>query len=328
MLLKRLIDASAVSGQEKEVRDMIRDELKDHVDKIETDKLGNLIVYKKGRKEGNKVLISAAMDEIGGIVTKINSDGTVKFTKAGTYDDRILVSKIVKIGDKGVNGVIGAKPIHLQKPDERKKSLTIDQLYADIGVSSKEEALKHVKIGDYISIVSETKDLNDSTIKGKALDSRIPCSILIDFLKEEQEYSVYAAFTVMDKVRIFGARCAGFSVCPDYTIALDGTEAELGKGAVINVKELRAVFDREMVSSLIELSESKGIKYQIVTDEKSITGADLYQIAAEGIKVAKISVPCKYLNTPVNIAKYDDIDSVKELLKSFVTELGGINDVQ
>lgn len=328
MLLKRLIDASGVSGQEKEIRDLIRKELEGSVDSIETDKLGNLIVYKKGKKEGNKILLSAAMDEIGGIVTKINSDGTVKFTKAGTYDDRILVSKIVKIGEKGISGVIGAKPIHLQKPDERKKGLTIDQLYADIGVSCKEEAEKYVKIGDYISVLSETKDLNDSIIKGKALDSRIPCSILIELLKEEQEYSVHAAFTVMDKVRIFGARCAGFSVNPDYTVVLDGTEAELGKGAVINVKELRAVFDREMVNSLIDLSKSKNINYQIATDEKSITGADLYQIAAEGIRVAKISVPCKYLNTPVNMARYDDIESVKELLKSFISELGGIKDVQ
>ena len=323
MLLKQLIEASAVSGQENEVREIIKKELEGKVDNIYSDKIGNLIVFKKGKKDGNKILISAAMDEIGGIVTKINPDGTVKFTKAGDYDDRLLVSKIVKVGSEGVTGVIGAKPIHLQKADERRRALNIDQLYIDIGANSKEDASKYVSIGDYVSIWSETKDFTDDIIKGKALDSRIPCSVLIELLKDDLEYSIYASFTVMDKVRIFGSRTVGYAIKPDYTIVLDGAEAELGKGVALNIKELRAIFDKDLIDKIMNISKEKDIKLQLVTEEKKITGADLYQLAAEGIKVAKLSVPCKYLNTSTNLARYEDINSLKQMLNEIIIELGG-----
>ncbi len=328
MLLRKLIEASAVSGQEKEVRDIVRQELEGHVDSIECDSLGNVIVFKKGRKDGKKILVSAAMDEIGGIITKINSDGTLKFTKAGAFDERILVSKIVKIGKDGLTGVIGAKPIHLQKADERKKALSVNQLYIDIGAKNKEDAEKHVKVGDYVSIWSETKDFSGNIIKGKALESRVPCSMLIELLKSEPEYSVYGAFTVMDKVRIFGARVAGAKVEPDCTVVLDGinTEtgtAEMGKGPVVNVKELRAVFDRDFIKKVTDIAEKNGIEIQTASDEKNITGADLYQIAAEGSKVMKLSVPCKYAYTPVNLMSSKDIEAAKKLLNAIISELGG-----
>ncbi|MDO5707471.1 MAG: M42 family peptidase [Andreesenia angusta] len=329
MLLNKLIEASAVSGQEEEVRKIIIEELKDHVDSIESDKIGNIIVYKKGKSEKKKILISAAMDEIGGIVNKINSDGTLKFTKAGFFDERILVSKIVNIGKNSLKGVIGAKPIHLQKADERKKALSINQLYVDIGVSSKEEAAKLVEIGDYISICSETKDFNQNDIiKGKALDSRIPCHMLIELLKSDLDYSIYGAFTVMDKVMIFGSRCVGARINPDYTIVLDGTDnklgtTELGKGPIINLKEIRAVFDRDFVNTVIDIADKKDIELQISTDENRITGADLYQIASEGSKVIKLSVPCKYVGTPVNLVSRKDIKALNKLINEIISVLGG-----
>lgn len=326
MLLKKLIETPGVSGQENEVRDLIREELKGHVDSIDTDKLGNIIAYKKGRREGRKILLSAHMDEIGLIVTKINDDGCLKFTKAGSFDDRILVSKIVSIGKDKLTGVIGAKPIHLQKAAERKDAIPVNSLYIDIGVASKEEASKHVKIGDYVSLVSETKDFGGDLIKGKALDSRVPCAMLIDILKGDLEYSVTASFTVMEKVHVFGARCVGNRVNPDYAIVIGGTHGEVGKGPIVNVKELRAVFDRELIKDIGEIASERDVKIQLVSDEVNMTGGDFYQIASEGCKVARLSVPCKYINTPVNLVSKRDIEDTKRVIEQLVVRLGGRED--
>lgn len=327
MLLEKLIEASSVSGQEKEVREIIKEEIENYVDSLEIDSLGNLIAFKKGKREGKTILISVPMDEIGGVVNKINSDGTLRFAKVGAYDERILISKIVKIGEDKITGVIGAKPIHLQKSDERKKALQMNQIYVDIGAKDKSDAEKYVNIGDYISIWSETKKFGNS-IKGKALESRVPCEILIDLIKTYEDYSIYCAFTTMDKVRIFGARVIASKINPEYTIILDGinvenTTAELEKGPVINIKEMRAIFDKLLIKKVLDVSKENKINIQLATDEKNITGADFYQITGTNNKVLKISIPCKYKLTPVNIMSFKDIDNTKILLKELISNLGG-----
>ena len=177
MLLKELTEASGVSGNEKNVRDLIISEIKDFVDSYKIDRIGNIIAYKKGKDTGKKLMVTAHMDEVGLMIKDIDNEGFIKFMPVGGIDKRILVSKPVLVGKDKLPGVIGAKPIHLQKPDERTKALNINDLYIDIGAKSKEEAEKYVSIGDYAIFDSEYIEFGEGLIKAKALDNRVGCSL-------------------------------------------------------------------------------------------------------------------------------------------------------
>ena len=131
MLLKQLTEAVGVSSKETEVRDIIKEELADHVDQLRTDALGNLIAFQSGAEDKPKVMLAAHMDEIGLMITDITNDGLLSFKPVGSIDKRMLVSKKVVVGEDKVTGVIGAKAIHLQKPQERKKVLDYKKLYID-----------------------------------------------------------------------------------------------------------------------------------------------------------------------------------------------------
>ena len=223
MLLKRLTEAAGVSGNEKEVRDIIIEEIKDHVDELIVDRLGNVIAYKKGKEDSKKLMITAHMDEVGLMITDIDNEGLLKFTTVGGIDKRILVSKPVLIGKNKILGVIGAKPIHLQKRDEWQKALNIDQLYIDIGAKNKEEAERLVNIGDYVSFDSQYIEFGDDLIKAKALDNRVGCSLLIELIKETKDIGFYGVFTVMEEIGLVGAGPAAYRVDPDISIILEGT---------------------------------------------------------------------------------------------------------
>ena len=139
-LLKELCALNGVSGEEDQVRDFIRAQAAPYADSIRTDALGNLIVFKKGKKStGNKVLIAAHMDEVGLIVTKVTEDGFLKFDFVGGVDRRVTIGKPVVLGENKVPGIIGLKAIHLVKREEMSKAPKTESLYIDIGAKNKEE---------------------------------------------------------------------------------------------------------------------------------------------------------------------------------------------
>ena len=208
MLLKRLTEACGGPGQEDEVRDLIRTEITPLADQVTTDALGNLIAVKNGTKAGPKVMIAAHMDEVALMVMSIEKSGMLKFSPIGGIDPRVLVAKAVVIGINRVPGVIGSKPIHLQKPDERKKALSIDELYIDIGASKKEEAERLVSIGELAYFTTEFTTIGPDRFKAKALDDRVGCAMLIDILKENYQLSLYGVFTVQEEVGLRGAGTA------------------------------------------------------------------------------------------------------------------------
>ena len=146
MLLKTLTEASGLSGNEKEVRDIIISEIEPYCTSLKIDRLGNIIAFKEGKANSKRIMVTAHMDEVGLMVKEIDSHGLIKFLPVGGIDKRILVSKPVLIGEKKIAGVIGAKPIHLQKRNEWSNALSMDDLYIDIGAKSKEDAEKYVNI--------------------------------------------------------------------------------------------------------------------------------------------------------------------------------------
>ena len=223
MVLKELCLLRGISGDEGRVRDFIKSHIEAHADRIWTDPIGNLMAYKKGTEGKKHVLLAAHMDEVGFMVLGINDNGLLSYEPVGGVDARVVVSKPVLVGEKEVPGVIGAKAIHLQTRAEFEKVLKHEDLYIDIGASTKEEAEKLVSVGDYVSFRSDWREFGAGLVKVKALDDRVGCMTLMSLLENEYPCDITCAFTVQEEIGLRGAACVGHSVEADEAIILEGT---------------------------------------------------------------------------------------------------------
>ncbi len=333
MLLKKLTEASGVSGNEKEVRDIILKEIENFVDDVKVDRLGNIIAHKKGEGNSKELMITAHMDEVGLMITDIDDMGFLKFATVGGIDKRILVSKSVLIGKDKILGVIGSKPIHLQKREEWQKALEIEQLYIDIGVNSKAEAEKLVSIGDYAVFDSQYIEFGDNLVKAKALDNRVGCSLLIELLKEIEDIDFYAVFTVMEEIGLVGSGPAAYAVNPDLSIILEGTlcydipkldshliPTYLNKGPAISLMDQTTLYDIEFRNRIVKIAENNHIPYQY--RKSSMGGNDSGKIhtTKEGAITATISVPCRNIHSPTSVMSKKDYENTYKLLKSILFE--------
>ena len=333
MLLKQFTEASGVSGNEKEVRDLIISEIKDHVDSYKIDRIGNIIAYKKVKSSDKKLMITAHMDEVGLLVTEIDDMGLIKFMTVGGIDKRILVSKPVLIGKDKIAGVIGAKPIHLQKKEERTKALGINELYIDIGASSKDEAEKLVNIGDYVSFNSDYIEFGEGLVKAKALDNRVGCSLLVNLVKEIKDISFYAVFTVMEEVGLRGAGPAAYEVDPDITLVLEGTlcydipkldshmvPTYLNKGPAISLIDRTTIFSHELRKQIVKIAENNKIPFQYRKTSMGGNDSGAIHTSKAGSKTTTISVPCRYIHSPASVMSRNDYDNTYKLLKAILLD--------
>jgi len=334
VLLKRLTEACGGPGQEDEVRDLIRAEVKDLADQVTTDALGNLIAVKKGTKAGPKVMIAAHMDEVALMIMGIEKNGLLKFSPIGGIDPRVLVAKTVVIGKNRVPGVIGSKPIHLQRPDERKKALTIEEMYIDIGVSKKEGAERLVNVGDLAYFTTEFAEIGPDKFKAKALDDRVGCAMLIDILKDSYQFPLYGVFTVQEEVGLRGAGTAAYQVQPDLALVLEGTTASdvpeipehkhattVGKGPSLTVMDSSVIPDPRLVAKLMQLAEKHNIPVQYRRNTAGGTDAGKIQQSRQGVPVAVIALPCRYIHSPVAVGSQTDYDHAVKLVKLFLHSL-------
>lgn len=331
MLLKKLTEACGMPGNEGEIRDIILEEIKDYTDEIKIDRLGNLIAIKKGKEGYPKVMLAAHMDEVGLMVKSIDDGGFIKFVVAGGMDERILVSKQVLIGKNKIPGVIGAKAIHLQEPDERNTPLKSKQLYIDIGAKSKEEAEKLVKKGDYIAFNSEYIEFGNNLVKAKALDDRAGCAAIIEIFKEEYDATLYAVFTVQEEIGLRGATVAAYAVDPDFAIVIEGTlcsditevpEAsqitKLGAGPALSLMDSRTLFSKELNKRIYNIAKENNIYIQYRQPSPGGNDAGAIHITKEGIPCAALSVPCRYIHSPSSVMSKDDFEGCKKIIKLFL----------
>ncbi|HOU36795.1 MAG TPA: M42 family peptidase, partial [Candidatus Omnitrophota bacterium] len=212
-LLKKILEASGISGYEKEIAAIMKAELGKVCDKVETDIFGNVIARKgKGKK---KIMLAAHMDEIGLLVKYITKDGYLNFIKVGGIDDRILLGKKVIIKGKNgdVQGIIGSKPPHLQRDEERKQTVKYEDMFIDIGARSREDAEKRVAVADAVIFDTGCGQLHGNLYYGKAIDNRIGCYALIKIMEKLRVAAeVFAVATVQEEVGLKGARTASFKI--------------------------------------------------------------------------------------------------------------------
>ena len=255
--LKELCIKNGVSGDEEEVRDYIISQIKDYCE-YQIDNMGNII--KKGKSTSkNKVLLSAHMDEVGMIVTFINSDGTLKISSVGGIDPRVIFGRQVLVGEKKIIGVIGSKAVHNLTAEEKETAIKVENMYVDIGAKNKEEASELVALGDYITFKSDYIEFGEGYIKSKAIDDRAGCAVLIDIIKSELLYDTYFTFVTQEEIGLRGAKTAAFSVDPDVAIVIEATTAadipnvsgqnqvcHLKKGAVVSFMDRATIYNKQL----------------------------------------------------------------------------------
>jgi tetrahedral aminopeptidase len=338
-LLRQLTEAVGVSGAEKEVRLLIRDLIAEHVAEWRVDAMGNLIAHKPGTGAVPwKVLVDAHMDEVGLMVTDIDTNGTLQFEGVGGFDDRALLGKVVQVGSKKLMGVIGARPIHLLKGNQRDTVVKRDAMRIDIGAKNKEEASGKIKVGDRAAFVTAYEEIGTRAV-AKAFDNRAGCAALIELLQgEPYPFDLYAAFTVQEEVGLRGARVAAYSVRPNLALILECTPAfdlpnerdvspnvALGKGPSIYVMDAGTIQDPRLVSHITRLAEERGIPYQIRQPGGGGTNTASIQREHGGIPAATIAVPGRYAHTPAMMISLEDYANVVKLadatLRSLPAEL-------
>lgn len=332
-LLNQLGVVPAVSSHEEAFRRCLKDILALHVDSMREDALGNLIVTRTGKRTpSRKLVIDVPMDENGVMVSGFTDWGFVRFQTVGAVDRRTLVGKRVKMGENGLPGVIGMKPIHLSSREERKSVPKTDDLYIDIGAADRKDAESKLALGDVGWFTTEGGVFGKNLWKGKSLNSKIPCALAIQLLREKVfPVNCTIVFSAQELVGTRGAYGAAFSERPDVVLCLNGVpacddpltsaeeqETKLTKGVVLPVSDRFTQYDRTLFEQLRTLAQTNHLPWQIQA-KSSVTGAArAYQRSRGGVRTVGLGLPLRYLHSPVEVASLDDAEAMLTLTRLFL----------
>ncbi len=322
-LIQTLTAAHGPSGNEGGVREVIARLAAPYAQEITTDTLGNLIVHKPG--QGPKVMLCAHMDSIGFIVTHVEEEGFLRVGKLGGVAPVEALYTPVRF-QNGVRGVF----VKEEKAED--KGLKLDACYVDIGAKSREEALSMVQVGD-TAVYDSPTFCNGDKVVSPYLDNRIACAILLKVLEslKETPNDLSLVFTAQEEVGLRGARTAAWSIAPDWALAVDvtdvddtpGTErcgtVQLGKGAAVKVMDSSVICHPQVVQTLERLAKEQDIPVQRDIMRAGGTDAGAVQAARLGVLTGGVSVPCRYIHTPVEMASLEDAQRCVQLLSAFVT---------
>ena len=322
-LIQTLTAAHGPSGNEGGVREVIARLAAPYAQEITTDTLGNLIVHKPG--QGPKVMLCAHMDSIGFIVTHVEEEGFLRVGKLGG----VIPVEALYTPVRFQNGVRG---VFVKEEKAEDKGLKLDACYVDIGAKSREEALSMVQVGD-TAVYDSPTFCNGDKVVSPYLDNRIACAILLKVLEslKETPNDLSLVFTAQEEVGLRGARTAAWSFAPDWALAVDvtdvddtpGTErcgtVQLGKGAAVKVMDSSAICHPQVVQTLERLAKEQNIPVQRDIMRAGGTDAGAVQAARLGVLTGGVSVPCRYIHTPVEMASLEDAQRCVQLLSAFVT---------
>lgn len=336
-LLKKICETPGAPGFEQLVRELVVREVQPLVDSVSVDNMGNVIAIKRG-KARKRVMVAAHMDEIGFIVTHIDEEGFLRFHTLGGFDPKTLTSqRVIVHGKKDLMGVMGSKPIHLMKPEERTKQVPITEYFIDLGMP-KAEVEKYISVGDPVTRERELVEMG-ACVNSKSIDNRVSVFILLEALKALKDktvpYDIYAVFTVQEEVGLRGAISAAHQINPDFGFGLDVTIAfdvpgaqahemvtRLGKGAAIKIMDSSVICDYRMVAYLKQVAERNNIKWQSeVLPAGGTDTAGLQRYGKSGAIAGAISIPLRHIHQTIELANKEDIYNCIELLRAGLSEL-------
>lgn len=335
-LFQTLTELRGVAGNEHEVREFMREQLRPYSDEIIQDNLGSIFGVKKGKTDGPTVMVAGHMDEVGFMVTSITDNGMIRFQPIGGWWSQVLLAQRVQVmtNNGPIFGVIASIPPHLLDEATRNKPMDIKNMLIDIGADDKEDAISiGIKPGQAIvPICPFTPLANKKKIMAKAWDNRYGCGLAIELLKELKDVdlpnTLYSGATVQEEVGLRGAQTAANMIKPDIFYALDASPAndtsgdknqfgQLGKGALLRIYDRTMVTHRGMREFVLDTAESNNIAYQYFVSPGG-TDAGRVHVSNEGVPSAVIGICSRYIHTSSSIIHVDDYAAAKELLKKLV----------
>lgn len=351
-LLRELCLTFGPSGCEDLVAEKILAVTKGCYDEQIKDNISSVILKISARapfteKDGvnpKKLMLSCHMDEVGFIVSDITDEGYLKVIFLSGNDTRVWKGRNVLVGnEKGtIKGYFGSVPIHLIKKEDRSKATPVKDLYIDIGAESKEEAEKYVSIGDFGTYDSDfvVFGQNDRMIKAKAIDDRLGCTVMCDLVREVWEirealpFDVYFAFTCKEELGLSGARCAAYTVEPDYALIFEATAvadvegtpeaskvAKQGDGGAVSLMDKGTIYDRDFADFIMSVSKKNNIPCQYKRYVSGGNDAAAIHKSREGVRCAALSVPARYIHTASNVIRRSDFEAIHDTALACIKEL-------
>ncbi len=325
-LLQKLINSYGVSGNEGEVRELIKEELEKCVDKVYVDKFGNLVGHKKGKLP--RVMLASHMDEIGLMTKRINEKGKIVFSTIGGIEVSALIGQKVAVKtDKGdLMGVITTND--LSGGDTVKEMPKVTDLFIDTGFNKEQLKELGVGIGNYVCFHGNDMQAiaGGELICGKALDNRVGCYILIELAKALKDCSceIFYVFTVQEEVGMYGARTSAYAIDPSWAIALDTTSTDdvystptrsLGGGPCITLKDASMLGNKCINDWLKDIAQKNKMQIQFEVSEYGATDALTISLSRGGIPSTTVSVPIRNIHTGVGMASMSDIKNTIRLVE-------------
>jgi endoglucanase len=330
-LLQTLCNLNGGSGDEGAVRGFIYEKIKENVDEIRVDNLGNLIALNKGT--GNKkinIALTAHMDEISFIITSIREDGTCKFAPVGGINaDSVLGRRVVS---NGLPGVIGSKAIHNMTEKEQQKAADFDDFSIDFGFASKSECEEKIALGDRVYFEENFLLFGNNMVASKAIDDRFGCAVLMSLIEKNFPCDVTFAFTTQEEVGCRGAKAvdidADIAIVVETTTAadFDGVSDDkkctrIGEGAVVTFMDRGTIYDGNLYELTRKTAEENGIKTQTKTLIAGGNDSSALNIKNGGIRTIAISIPCRYLHTANCVASLSDMEKVEKLIEKMIEKI-------
>jgi len=334
-LLRELTEARGVPGYEDDVREIVRREFEERVDRVRTDAMGNVVGTIEGESDYS-VAVAAHMDEIGFMVRHVTDEGFVQVDPLGGFDARVLRAQRVTVhGD-----VIGSVPPHTLTEEQREKDDEVKDVFIDLGRDA-EAVEEAVSVGDLVTLDQTTTRMGDR-VTGKALDDRICVFAMLEAARriDDPDVTIHFAATVQEEVGLRGAKALGVDVDPDLAVALDVTVAndvpqvgdpadavtDLGDGTAVKLKDSSVITSPKVHSRLTEVAEAEGIDHQHEVLPAGGTDTAGFQNTAGAKPVGAISIPTRYLHTVTETADGGDVEATIDLLAAFLASETGEHD--
>ena len=319
-----------VSGDEIRIKNIIKKEIKNHVDSITTDKLGNMIAIKKGKKP--VLMLAAHMDEIGLMIKHIRENGTMSFSVVGGLEPLVLLGQLVTIitrKGKKIKAVITTK--ELSADHEVKKLPDSIHMFIDTGLTLNQLKKAGIEVGTYVGFEQSTEFLGNSKnmIVGKAIDDRIGCYILIELIKKLKKtpYEVNYVFTVQEEVGLYGSKTSAYQLNPDWAIAIDTTNSNehnieitrtVGMGPCLKYKDAELLSNQLLDDWIMDLARKNKIPIQPEVSDFGSTDAMSMSVSKGGIPTTVISIAVKNIHSAVSICEMNDIKNTIKLLELLI----------